>query len=220
LLYEILVGSEGSKSDLTRSLLAYLVRRGQIDKLIEICVQSRPNAEWTVYGLTGTPQVPTEPQPPQPSYLRIFLCHSTSDKPAVRELYRKLKADGYIPWLDEEDILPGQDWELVIANTLRESDIIIICSSPESVSKTGYVQKEIRFALDRALEQPEGSIFLIPLKLQPCDLPHSLNKYQWVNYYEDNGYQRLTRALRARAASLGIRPTDEYRINPDPYPAP
>jgi hypothetical protein len=36
--------------------------------------------------------------------LRVFLCHSSNDKPAVRELYQKLRAEAWIqPWLDEEE---------------------------------------------------------------------------------------------------------------------
>ena len=35
--------------------------------------------------------------------LRVFLCHSSQDKPIVRELYQRLNAEGWIdPWLDEE----------------------------------------------------------------------------------------------------------------------
>ena len=35
--------------------------------------------------------------------LKVFLCHSSNDKPAVRELYTRLKSEGWIdPWLDEE----------------------------------------------------------------------------------------------------------------------
>lgn len=38
------------------------------------------------------------------SPLRVFLCHSSNDKPAVRELYQKLRAEAWIsPWLDEEE---------------------------------------------------------------------------------------------------------------------
>jgi hypothetical protein len=34
--------------------------------------------------------------------LRVFLCHSSQDKPIVRELYRRLLADDWTdPWLDE-----------------------------------------------------------------------------------------------------------------------
>lgn len=37
--------------------------------------------------------------------LRVFLCHSSADKPAVRELYQKLRAEPWIePWPDEEEL--------------------------------------------------------------------------------------------------------------------
>jgi hypothetical protein len=211
--YEDLVGAGGPKSALTRNLVAYLLRRDRLSDLVEICSRVRPNVKWTEYELTGKKPEPVETERPQERYLRIFLCHAFPDKPTVRKLYVKLKDDGFEPWLDEESILAGQDWELEIPKALRACDVILVCLSQQSVSKSGYVQKEIRFALDRALEQPEGAIFLIPLKLQPCELPESLNKYQWIKYYEEDGYQRLTRALRARAASLGIRPTTEYKYS-------
>jgi len=46
--------------------------------------------------------------------LKVFLCHimpvgyASADKPKVRELYRYLKRRGIQPWLDAEDLLPGQ----------------------------------------------------------------------------------------------------------------
>ena len=44
--------------------------------------------------------------------LKVFLCHSSDDKPAVRDLYQRLKSEGWIdPWLDEEKLYPGQDWD-------------------------------------------------------------------------------------------------------------
>ena len=43
--------------------------------------------------------------------LKVFLCHSSSDKPAVRQLYEQLRAINVLPWLDERDILAGQDWD-------------------------------------------------------------------------------------------------------------
>ena len=47
--------------------------------------------------------------------LKVFLCHASQDKPIVRELYQKFLDEGWIdPWLDEEKLLPGQDWELEI----------------------------------------------------------------------------------------------------------
>ena len=61
--------------------------------------------------------------------LRIFLCHSSSDKPTVRELYQKLNAEGWMDvWLDEEKLLPGQDWDYEIDRALDKSDAVIVDS--------------------------------------------------------------------------------------------
>src|SRR5688572_8687107 len=134
--------------------------------------------------------------------LKVFLCHASADKPKVRELYRTLKRRGVQPWLDAENLIPGQNWEVEIPKALLSSDAIIICLTPNSVDKEGYVQKEIKFALDKALEMPEGRIFLIPAKLEECNLPFSLRQYQAVNLYEKVGYARLMKALKLRASQL------------------
>src|SRR5215208_7001400 len=93
--------------------------------------------------------------------LKVFLCHSKDDKSKVRNLYRRLCDDGFDAWLDEEKIMPGQEWDLEIRKAMRETDIVIVCLSKNSITKAGYVQKEIRFALDIASEQPEGKTFII-----------------------------------------------------------
>lgn len=136
--------------------------------------------------------------------LRVFLCHSSTDKPAIRKLYHQLRADGCEPWLDEENLLPGEDWELEIRKAVQSSNVVIVCLSTRSVSKSGYVQKEIKYALDVAEEQPEGAIFLIPLKLEECEVPDRLRRWQWVKLFEERGYERLMRALRKRAEAIGM----------------
>jgi len=136
---------------------------------------------------------------------QIFLCHSSTDKQIVRQLYGRLLADGFRPWLDAEDLIPGQDWEHEIEKAITNSDIVIVCLSRESTGKTGYVQKEIRLALDAADRRPEGSIFLIPSRLEPCNLPERLRRWQCVNLYENDGYHKLRRAVVAAESS----PEDE-----------
>jgi CheY-like chemotaxis protein len=135
--------------------------------------------------------------------LRAFLCHSSSDRAQVKLLYDRLRSENCDPWLDKEDLLPGQDWELEIRRAVRASDVVIVCLSARSVSKAGFVQNEIKYALDIADGQPEGSIFLIPLRLEDCRVPERLGRYQWVDLYKTNGHEMLMRALHARAEALG-----------------
>jgi hypothetical protein len=144
-------------------------------------------------GVTGT----TELRP-----IRVFLCHSFNDKSPVRALYTRLRRDGFDPWLDEEKLLPGQDWDREIRIAVRNSEAVIICLSKHSITKRGYVQKEIRLALDVAREQPEGAIYIIPVKLEECVAPETLSRLHWIHLFEKDGYERLSRALNYCAGSI------------------
>ena len=110
--------------------------------------------------------------------------------------------DGFSPWLDEEDLLPGQDLNLEIKRAVRIADVVLVCLSTKAVDKEGYLQKEIRLALDVAEEKPEGTIFIIPLKLEECLVPDRLSQWQWLRYTPTQGYQKLVRSLVARQMSL------------------
>lgn len=132
---------------------------------------------------------------------RAFLCHGSEDKNAVRALYERLLSDGHNPWLDEMDLSPGADWGQAIQDAIRSSRFVLVCLSRKSVGKTGYVQKEIAVALDRADEQPEGKVYVIPVRLERCDVPRRLGKWQYVDLFEERGYERLLKVLNGSASS-------------------
>lgn len=139
--------------------------------------------------------------------LRVFLCHSSHDKPLVRELYQQLKAQSWLDlWLDEENLLPGQDWDMEIEKAVEVADVVIVCLSSNSVSKEGYIQRELKFVLDIALEKPEGTIFVIPIRLQECELPRRLRSWQYVDYFpadqQKRAHQRLLQSLNARHSQI------------------
>jgi uncharacterized protein YraI len=87
---------------------------------------------------------------------------------------------------------------------LLSSYVFLVCLSQNAVTKEGYIQKEIRFALDVAEEKPEGTIFIIPAKLEECEIPERLAKWQWVNLFEKSGYDKLDKSLKHKAAELGV----------------
>lgn len=147
--------------------------------------------------------------------LRVFLSHSSDDKPRVRELSSRLRAEGFDPWLDEERLLPGDDWELEILEAVRECDVVIVCLSAQSVSKVGFVQEELRRVMDVAEQQPEGRVFVIPVRLEPCEIPLRLGQWQYADLFADGGYERLRTALHAKQAGRDappyIAPARSYR---------
>lgn len=134
--------------------------------------------------------------------LKVFLSYASQDRSMVRELSRRLVDEGWIDtWLDEKRLLPGEDWRLKIEEAVENSDIVIICLSSNSVTKEGYVQKELRYAREIALEKPDETIFLIPVRLDDCIVPRGLRFYQWGDYFGDkkeDTYDSLLQALKIR----------------------
>lgn len=145
--------------------------------------------------------------------LKVFLCHASGDKPQVRTLYKRLVEEGVDAWLDQEKLLPGQDWRVEIPRAVQDADVVVVCLSNKSITKEGYIQKEIKFALDNAEEKPDGTIFLIPARLEDCTVPETLSRWQWVDLFEGNGYLKLLLSLKLRANKVGavIIPTLGYR---------
>lgn len=146
---------------------------------------------------------------PENTRLKIFLAHSKDDKFKVRDFYRRLVIDGFDAWLDEEKIIPGQDWDAEIRKAIRTTDAFIVFLSKSSVTKEGYIQKEIRMALDIADEKPEGTNYFIPVRLEECVVPSRVGRFQWVNLFEQEGYKKLREALEFRRKDLNIRFTLE-----------
>ncbi|MCA1899906.1 MAG: SUMF1/EgtB/PvdO family nonheme iron enzyme [Chloroflexi bacterium] len=137
-----------------------------------------------------------------PRPLRVFLCHASQDKPAVRELYQRLLKEGWIaPWFDETSIPLGQHWTTTIEKAIDDADIVLIFLSNHSVRKEGFVQRELHYAWDISLEKPHGVIFLIPLRLDDCEIPRFLSSHQWGDYFGDKKertFQSLLNSLRIR----------------------
>jgi hypothetical protein len=126
---------------------------------------------------------------------QVFLSYAKEDSDQVRELYDNLADAGYNIWYDLKKLVVGDDWDLKIVRAIQESVAFIACFSELSVSKRGYFNKELRRSLEVAEEFPEGAIYILPVKLGPCEVPPLFNKYHWCNLYEENGLEQLFKAL-------------------------
>jgi serine/threonine protein kinase len=139
---------------------------------------------------------------PEPSSraLRVFLSHARDDIRKIRGLCGRLQNDGFDPWLAEDRLLPGQQWELEIQIALETCDFVLLCFSDRSIRKEGYIQYEFSQAMKYLELKPPGTIFVIPVRLDGYAIPHQLRDLQIVDYPED--YYRLVMALSSRTGKL------------------
>src|SRR2546421_8790241 len=94
----------------------------------------------------------------QPTRPRIFLSYAREDRPRVEQIYLRLRAEGFDPWMDTHDIQAGQNWSSVIGDAIRQADFTLVFVSRNSLSKRGFVQREIKAAIDILSERPANEI--------------------------------------------------------------
>src|SRR5215217_7356661 len=95
----------------------------------------------------------------------IFLSYARDDQDAVKDIYKRLQTEGYSPWMDQFDILPGEDWERTIQRAIKKADFFLIFLSNHSVNRRGVLQQEIRLALESWNKMLSEDIYLIPVRL-------------------------------------------------------
>ena len=131
---------------------------------------------------------------------KVFLCHSHADQDAVHALYSRLKKDAVEAWLDSEKLIPGQDWQNEIHRAILKSQVVIVCLSRHFNKQKGYRHEELKIALEKADSLPADEIFIIPARLEKCDLPRSLRHLHRVDLFEANGYKKLLGVLRKQSS--------------------
>ncbi|MFQ5632399.1 MAG: TIR domain-containing protein [bacterium] len=129
---------------------------------------------------------------------KIFLCYTRQDETQVKTLYDKLKFAGFRPWMDSVDLAGGKSLAKVIHKEIENSHIFLACLSKHSLSRSGFVRREINIALNALRQLLSDNIKLIPVRLEPLavkDVPEKLQLFQWVDYFELDGWSRLLRAI-------------------------
>src|SRR5579884_2064893 len=179
--------------DIRRGAVNRNLRAHALLRLIESYLRDGASIEIDGLGhfkLSPSSQVTFEPN----GRIPVFLAYAYEDRARVKRLATVLRKAGFEPWLDEEKILPGQNWPRAIERAIDLCDFFIACFSSRSVCKRGHFQRELAYALDAALRVPLDEIYLIPVRLDNCALPAGILKHvQHVDLFPD--WQRGTREL-------------------------
>ena len=132
---------------------------------------------------------------------KVFLTHSSHDKPRIRELRDYLHKSGLRAWLDEIEIKVGDSIVQRITEGLSQTDFLVVSLSPAALLSR-WVQRELDATL---MEQLAGrQVTILPLLLEKCEIPFLLRDI----YYADctanqaKGFQDLVNSIKSRRYDL------------------
>jgi len=132
----------------------------------------------------------------------VFISYAREDESIALDIHSFLKEIDCEIWMDKFSLIPGQDWQLEIQEAIENSDIFIACLSDNSVSKRGFVQKELKKALSVLEMFPDGEIYLIPLRINNCIIPSSLSTKQWLDWNAPQAKNELKKAIDVSFAQI------------------
>jgi TIR domain/SIR2-like domain len=139
--------------------------------------------------------VPLGPRP------RVFISYAREDAALASKVFDALQKAYFEPWLDQESLQGGDDWNKRIEADLDASDFVLVLYTPEFCRKTdSYVNKEVALACERAL-RVRGS-FLIPVRtvdLTEEDRVDALRKFDEMELREtdfDEDFSKIVSVLK------------------------
>ena len=132
---------------------------------------------------------------------RVFISYAREDAALASKVFDALQKAYFEPWLDQESLQGGDDWNKRIEADLDASDFVLVLYTPEFCRKTdSYVNKEVALACERAL-RVRGS-FLIPVRtvdLKEEDRVDALRKFDEMELREtdfDEDFSKIVSTLK------------------------
>lgn len=108
--------------------------------------------------------------------LKVFISYSRRDAAEFAdELAAGLELAGFAPFLDRQDISPGEDWETRLGGLIAESDTVVFVVSPEAVKSERCV-----WEVDKTLAQSKRLLPVIFKPVPDTDLPEKLRGLQFI----------------------------------------
>lgn len=118
----------------------------------------------------------------------IFLSYAREDGERANRIYSMINRHDRPVFYDKMSLIPGMDWREEIERSLEKCKLVLILCSRHTVEKEGFIQKEIRLALERSEMMPEGRIFIIPIRFDEADVPRKIARYQWIDIQNETDF--------------------------------
>jgi hypothetical protein len=135
----------------------------------------------------------------------VFISHATQDAEFAQRLADDLRRLGVQVWIAPESIRPDESWVRAIERGLAESSHMVVVLTPAALEPDGALARE-----------REDRMQVIPLDVQPCEVPLLLSSYQMISFRRDYhaGLSQLAHILGAPVISAEpVRPP----LQPPPH---
>lgn len=141
---------------------------------------------------------------PEPNQT-IFISYAHPDQDRVLPFFEWLESHEFDVWIDCRRIKPGQNWDFEINRAFEKATFVLAFISKQSYERRGYIQRELKLALDKLTERLDDDIYIIPILLDDdVEIPVRLKGIQSIKASELNCKEQIADSIRHQLDRLGV----------------
>lgn len=137
---------------------------------------------------------------------KLFISYAHEDIGIAKRICQDLKRYGLDVWIDYDNVLPGQKWQVAIEDVIKQSSYCLALLSSYSITGNGGLQKEIKSVLEILEQNFETEIHLITIRLDECEPSLKTSDIYCIDLFPEseyrNGLKKILHIVSPRSFSL------------------
>ena len=131
----------------------------------------------------------------EPRLFKVVVIYQVEErtKKKVVELCAQLRACNIDVFMFSESMPIVEDHEVEMEERIRSADSVIICYSENFEKGKGYRHQEVDIALNEQKKRPRGNVYLVPIRLDECEVPAYLNRPRLLDYFKKDHFDKIMR---------------------------
>jgi hypothetical protein len=126
----------------------------------------------------------------------LFISHSTLDKPFARRLISELSKDDSLKcWIDQKEILAGDDIQRTITSSLQTADYLLIIISANS-TQSSWVNFEISQFMSVADGKKIIPIVITKGQAFPTPIDNLVRRLKYLDFTEESKWNENIQKLK------------------------
>lgn len=133
---------------------------------------------------------------------KVFISHSSVDKPFVRKLSQSIQNAGFQVWLDEKELLVGDSLPSKISEAVKSAAVVLVV-----VSRAAVQSRWLAFELNQATQKMiEGKCRVIPVVFEQVELPSEVTGLLYADFTgnKESALSSIITALKYEARSRAV----------------
>lgn len=150
-----------------------------------------------------------------------FISYVREDSERIDKLCKMLTAASIPHWRDRADLGPGDMWKSKIKEAISGNSLAFLaCFSANSIAKDkSYQNEEITLAVEEFRQRPPGRSWLIPVRLDNCDIPEwdlgggrTLRDINYIDLFGDDYAENVVKLIETAKQIMGLGGADAANV--------